>query len=91
MKIRPNLDYCIVQKIPDEQKSVNGLLLPVDKDDLPRAKVIATPGDFCRMEEGDTVIISRHAGETFTHEGQRYLIVNTDDILAILPRESDSQ
>jgi len=91
MKIRPHLDYCIVQKIPDEQKSVNGLLLPVDKDDLPTAKVIATPGDFCQINVGDTVIISWLAAKTFTHEGQRYLIVNTDDILAILSRESDSQ
>lgn len=95
MKVRPIRNRVIIRRIEEERTTSTGIVLPdsamVDEGCV-RALVIAVgPGVYDKgnlippsVAEGDTVIVSRYGGVEVTIEGDDLVIVNDQDILAIV-------
>lgn len=95
MNVRPLHDRILVQRLEDkEEKSGGGIIIPDSAKEKPqRGKVTAvgngkTLDDGTRVElevkKGDKVLFGKYAGTEVKLDGDEYLILREDDILAII-------
>jgi len=88
IKIKPLRDRVLIQQIEDTPDKVGKLFVPDTAKEKPQVgKVIAvgTDEDLQKMvKAGDKVIYAKYGGTEIKYEGENYLILSADDILAIL-------
>ena len=94
MKLRPLGDRVVVKPAVAEEKTVGGLFLPDTAKEKPhQGEVVAVgsgkiknDGERAPMElkVGDKVLYGKYAGTEVTYDGEEYLIMNENDIMAIL-------
>ena len=94
MKIIPLNDRVLVKRIEEVQVTKGGIFIPDTAKEKPiEGKVIAVgPGKVCdngermalTVKEGDRVLFGKYAGTEIKMEGEEYLMMREDDILAIL-------
>lgn len=94
MNVRPLGDKIIVKRVEAQEKTASGIYLPESAKEKPQeAKVIAL-GDgkvldsgeraAFQVKKGDTVLLSKWGGTELKIDGQEYLILTEDDILAVV-------
>ena len=88
MKLVPLADRVVLKQLEAEEKTKAGIILTSSAQEKPQeAEVIAVgPGtDDVKMEvkKGDKVIYSKYAGTEVKLDGEEYIIVKQNDILAI--------
>jgi chaperonin GroES len=94
LNLRPLGDRVIVQRAEAEEKTAGGILLPESAKDKPREGRVLAVGDGKIMESGerqkmnvksgDRVLFSSYAGTEVKYQGEEYLIMGENDILAIV-------
>jgi len=94
MNVKPLADRIIVQRIEAEQQTKGGIVLPDTAKEKPKeGKVVAVgagkkldTGDTAPLtvKEGDRVLFASYAGTEVKIDGDDYLIMKEDDVLAIL-------
>jgi chaperonin GroES len=93
-RITPLGDKLLIKRLEAEEKTAGGIVLPESAKEKPKeGKVIARGagkqletgerGTF-QVEVGDRVIFSSYAGTEVKHEGEEYLLMSEDDVLAIV-------
>lgn len=87
MKIQPLADRVLIEPNPAEEKTAGGLIIPETAKEKPLAgKVIAVgPGTSevtMEVVVGDTVLYGKYSGTEVNVEGNDYLIMRQNDILA---------
>ena len=93
MKIKPLGDKILVQRLEAEAKTASGLYLPTQAQEKPQfGKVVAVGtgkilengkrADF-QVKAGDTVVLSKWGGTEIKVDGQDYLILSEDEVLAV--------
>ena len=93
MKLVPLGDRVVLKQVEAEETTKSGLILTTSAQEKPQeAEVIAVgPGGMVDGEEvtmqvkpGDKVIYSKYAGNEVKLEGEEYIIVRQNDILAVV-------
>ena len=94
MKLRPLGTHVIITRLDVDEKSKGGIIIPDAAKEKPqRGKVVAVgKGKVLKegkqvppeVKEGDTVLFGKYSGDEFKIDGNEYLILDEDDILAIL-------
>ena len=94
MNLRPLGDRVVVKPAQAEEKTLGGIILPDTAQEKPQqGEVVAVgsgkmknDGERSPMElkVGDKVLYGKYAGTEITYEGVEYLIMNENDIMAIL-------
>ncbi len=94
MKVRPLHDRLIVQGSEEEEKTKGGIIIPDTAKEKPiEGKVIAVGAgrikkDGTKMplevKKGNRVLYAKYAGTEVKIDGEEYLIMREDDILAII-------
>ena len=94
MKIVPLNDKIIVKRLEAEEKSKGGILLPDSAREKPRQGKVLSVGDGkllpngtrqrFMIKEGDKVLFSSWAGSEVKVDGDEYLIMTEDDLLAVV-------
>ncbi len=93
MKLVPLCDRVVLKQLEAEETTKSGIILTGTSQEKPQeAEVIAVgPGGLVDgkqvemlVKEGDTVIYSRYAGNEVKLDGEEYIIVKQNDILAIV-------
>ena len=92
--IKPVADKILIKMIEGEEKTESGIILSSGAKEKPQiAKVIevgpgATSEDGKKIEmfieKGQKVIVSKYSGTEVKYEGEDYLIIKQDDVLAIV-------
>lgn len=91
--IRPLLDNVLIEPLERETQLPSGLVIPDTAKEKPQeGKVVAVgPGKSEKGETvkpqvkvGDHVLYKRYGGDEIKIEGQDYLMVSADDILAVI-------
>jgi chaperonin GroES len=93
-RIKPLNDKVLVQRVEAEEVTKGGIVLPDTAKEKPKEGVVVALGDGRRLESGDRapfqvkendrVIFSSYAGSEIKIDGEEYLILSEDDILAVL-------
>ena len=93
MKLVPLGDRVVLKQLEAEETTKSGLVLPGQAQEKPQqAEVIAVgPGGVVDGKEvkmevktGDKVIYSKYAGTEVKLDGEEYIIVKQNDILAVV-------
>ncbi len=94
MKVVPLNDKIVVKRLEAEDKTAGGILLPDTAKEKPKQGKVLSVGDGKLLEsgkraafqvkEGDRVLFSSYAGNEVNVDGEEYLIMSEDDVLAIL-------
>lgn len=93
MKLVPLGDRVVLKQVEAEETTKSGIVLPGQTKEKPQqAEVVAVgPGGMVDGKEvtmlvavGDTVIYSKYAGTEVELDGEEYLVVKQNDILAIV-------
>jgi len=94
MKVRPLGDRILVKRIEAEEKTKGGIVLPDTAKEKPKeGKVVAVgrgktldSGELSPLavKDGDRIIFSSYAGTEVKIDGEEYLIMKEDDVLAIV-------
>ena len=93
MKIKPLGDRVVIKNLEAEETTKGGLLLTSAAKEKPQmAEVLAVgPGGnvdgkeiTMQVKEGQKVIYSKYAGTEVKMDGEEYIIVRQNDILAVV-------
>ena len=94
MKIKPLNDRVLVKRMEEVQVTKGGILIPDTAKEKPiEGKVIAVgPGKMSdagnrmalQLKEGDRVLFGKYAGTEIKMEGEEYLMMREEDILAVI-------
>ncbi|MBP5305266.1 MAG: co-chaperone GroES [Lachnospiraceae bacterium] len=93
MKLVPLGDRVVLKQIAAEETTKSGIVLPGQAQEKPQqAEVVAVgPGGVIdgkevamQVKAGDKVIYSKYAGTDVKLDGEEYIIVKQNDILAIV-------
>ena len=90
MKLVPLTDRVVLKQLEAEETTASGIVLPGAAQEKPQeAEVIAVgPGGVVDgkeiVKEGQKVIYSKYAGTEVKLDGEEYIIVRQNDILAIV-------
>lgn len=88
MKIRPIGKRVLIKLIKEEEKTASGIILPGagDKDKPNMGEVIAvgTGEDMPNIKSGEKIIYSKYAGTEIKDGEEKYLVLNIEDVLAII-------
>ena len=92
--IKPVADRVLIKMQEEEETTKSGIILSSGAKEKPQiAEVIEVgpgithiEGNEVRMyiKKGDRVIVSKYSGTEVKYEGEDYLIIKQDDILAII-------
>jgi chaperonin GroES len=94
MKVVPLNDKIVVKRLEAEDKTSGGILLPDSAKEKPKQGKVLSLGEGKRLDngkrasfqvkEGDTVLFTSYAGSEVTVDGEEYLIMTEDDVLAVV-------
>ncbi len=94
MNLKPLADRVVVKVLEAEEKTASGIVLPDKAKEKPQEGEVKAVGTGKVLENGtkqemevkvgDKVIFSRYAGTEVKVDGEEYLILRQDDILALM-------
>ena len=93
MKLMPLTDRVVLKQLEAEETTKSGIILTGNAQEKPQeAEIIAVgPGGMVdgkevvmQVKEGQKVIYSKYAGTEVKLEGEEYIIVRQNDILAVV-------
>ena len=93
MKLKPLSDRVVIKMVEAEETTKSGIILTSAAQEKPQdAEVVAVgPGGVVdgkevkmQVKEGQKVIYSKYAGTEVKLDGEEYIIVRQNDILAVV-------
>ena len=96
MKARPLHDRIFVQRLDEGEQHVGGIIIPDSAKEKPQRGTVFAVGDGKLTDEGDrrpldvkdgdTILFGKYSGQEVTLDGEKYLIMREDDVLAVMDR-----
>lgn len=94
VKVRPLGDKILVKRLEAQTQTDSGIFLPESAKEKPQeAKVIRTGSgvtlesgkqvDF-QVKEGDTVLLGKWGGQEIKIDGEDYLVLSENEVLAVV-------
>ena len=88
MTIQPTGDRLLVEPAAEDERTTTGLFLPDTAKEKPQTGTVTAVGTDEEVQkqyhEGDTVLFTRFGGTNFKWQGKDYLILQANDVLAVL-------
>lgn len=89
MKLKPLADRVLIQPTAAEEVTAAGIIIPDAAKEKPlKGTVIAvgngTADEPMVLEEGNQVLFGKYAGQEITLDGEKYLIMKQNDVLAVI-------
>ncbi|TDI48353.1 MAG: co-chaperone GroES [Acidobacteria bacterium] len=95
MNVRPLHDRILVQRLEDKQeKSEGGIIIPDSAKEKPQRGKVTAVGNgktlddgtkvALEVKKGDKVLFGKYAGTEVKIEGDEFLILREDDVLAVV-------
>jgi chaperonin GroES len=94
MKVVPLNDKILVKRLEAEEKTAGGIVLPDTAKEKPKQGKVLSTGDgklldsgkraAFQVRDGDRILFTSYAGNEVSIDGEEYLIMTEDDILAVI-------
>lgn len=96
MNIQPLGDRVVIKPLEAEEKTKGGIVLPDTAKEKPQEGKVVAVGkgkvlesgkvEPIEVKAGDIVLYGKYSGTEITKDGEDYLIVKEEDILAIVKK-----
>jgi chaperonin GroES len=94
MKFKPLHDRILVKRAEREERSKGGIILPESAKEKPLEAEVVAAGTGRQLADGsvrplevkagDRILFGKYAGDEIKLDGQEYLILREDDVLAVI-------
>lgn len=89
LNIKPLADRVVIKPVAAEEKTVSGIIIPDNAKEKPLRGEVLAAGNGTKDEEmvlkvGDMVLYGKYAGTEIELDGEKYLIMRQQDVLAVL-------
>ncbi len=94
MNVRPLHDRIIVQRLEEEEQRVGGIIIPDTAKEKPQQGRVIAAGNGKTTDEGkrlpldvkagDTILFGKYSGQEIKLDGEEYLIMREDEVLAVI-------
>jgi chaperonin GroES len=94
MKVKPMGDRVLISPSEEKEKTKGGIVIPDTAKEKPQEGKVVAIGEGKRTDEGkiiplsikvgDKVLYGKYSGTEITVDGEEYLIVREEDILAVI-------
>ena len=88
-KIQPLADRVLVKPAAAEEKTIGGIIIPDSAKEKPLRGTVLAAGSGTKdepmiLKEGDEVLYGKYSGTELEFEGEKYLIIKQQDVLAVI-------
>ena len=94
MTVRPLHDRLVVQRIDEGEQRVGGIIIPDTAKEKPQQGMVIAAGNGKLTDDrkripldvkaGDRILFGKYAGQDIKLNGEEYLIMKEDDVLAVI-------
>ena len=94
MNVRPLQDRILVRRVEEVEKTRGGIIIPDSAKERPLEGNVIAVGSGKRTEDGklikldvkagDRILFGKYAGQEIKLDGEEYLIMKEDDVLAVI-------
>jgi chaperonin GroES len=94
MNVRPLHDRILIQRLDEGEQKVGGIIIPDSAKEKPQqGKVIAAGAGKVRddgtrqtpdVKAGDLILFGKYSGQEIKLDGENYLIMKEEDVLAVI-------
>jgi chaperonin GroES len=94
MNVRPLHDRIIVQRLDEGEQHIGGIIIPDTAKEKPQQGNVIAAGNGkvnddgkrvpLDVKAGDRILFGKYAGQEITLEGEAYLIMKEDEVLAVI-------
>jgi chaperonin GroES len=101
MNVRPLHDRIIVRRLDDGEQNIGGIIIPDSAKEKPQQGTILAVGDGKVTEDGkriamdvrpgNVILFGKYSGQDITIDGEDYLIVKEDEVLAVIDTDATHQ
>ena len=98
MKVKPLYDRILVKRLNTEEKTKGGIIIPETAKEKPQEGKVVSVGKGKLLEDGSTrpldvkvgdkILFSKYGGTEINIEGDEYLILREDEVLAVFEGKS---
>ena len=98
MNVRPLHDRIIVERIEEGEQKIGGIIIPDTAKEKPQqGKVIAAGAGKVKddgkrvaldVKSGDLILFGKYSGQEIKLDGEEYLIMREDEVLAVIEGET---
>src|SRR4029453_5044521 len=99
MNVRPLHDRIIVQRLDEGEQQIGGIIIPDSAKEKPQQGKVLAVGDGRITEEGtripldvrsgDLILFGKYSGQEIKLDGEEYLIVKEDEVLAVIEAKTE--
>ena len=92
--VRPLHDRVLVKRVEEDEQKIGGIIIPDSAKEKPQQGKVYAVGagkvkeDGTRqpldVKDGDTILFGKYSGQEIKIDGEEYLIMREDEILAVL-------
>jgi chaperonin GroES len=96
LKIRPLYDRLVVKRIEETETVRGGIIIPDSAKEKPQEGEVVAAGNGKRNDEGkligldvkagDRILFGKYSGNEIKLDGEEYLILREDEVLAIVEK-----
>ena len=101
MNVRPLHDRIIVQRLEEGEQQVGGIIIPDTAKEKPQQGKVIAAGNGKSNDDGkripldvtagDTILFGKYSGQEIKLDGEGYLIMKEDEVLAIIDGGTQKQ
>ena len=87
MNLKPLGERVVIKAVEPEETTASGIILPGSAQEQPQmAEIVAISEEIesTELKEKDRVIFSKYAGTEVKLDGEEYIVLKLEDILAIV-------
>jgi chaperonin GroES len=94
MNVRPLHDHIFVHRFEEGEQHIGGIIIPDTAKEKPQQGTVIAAGNGkvnddgkrvrLDVKVGDRILFGKYAGQEITLDGEQYLIMKEDDVLAVI-------
>jgi chaperonin GroES len=94
MNVRPLHDRIVVKRIEEGEQKVGGIIIPDTAKEKPQQGKVIVVGNGKSKDDGkrvpldvkagDTILFGKYSGQEIKIDGDEYLIMREDEVLAVI-------
>ena len=98
MNVRPLHDRIIVQRLDEGEQQIGGIIIPDSAKEKPQQGKVLAVGDGRITDDGkripldvvpgNLILFGKYSGQEIKLDGEEYLIVKEDEVLAVIDSAS---
>ena len=85
MNFTPLGKRVLVKRLEEANTTASGIIIPDNAAEKPsQGEVVAVSSEVNELKNGNTVLFGKYSGNEVSLEGEKYLVIDVEDIFGII-------